>query len=130
MSETNHSSPQQLAEHAAQTTQKEISGFRDFLVNQNVIGIAVGLAVGGAASSLATSFVNNIILDPISFFFGSTEGLAGLTLPLGYKDGVLVTFNYGTFLSALVNFIIIALVFYLIIRFFKLDKKPSSSTKK
>lgn len=113
--------------HSLENTAKsEVKNFRKFIEDQNVIGIAVGLAVGASASTLATSLVNNLILDPIAYIFGSSEGLRGLSFVMNFKTSQPpTTFNYGTFLADLVNFFIIALVFYYIIRFFKLDKKTA-----
>ena len=101
---------------------KETRDFLSFIESQNVIGIAVGLAVGTAASTLAKSVVTHLILDPISFFFGSNEGLRGLTFTL-VKNNRQMDFRYGIVIDDLINFIIIALVFFFMIKLFKLAKR-------
>lgn len=115
-----------LMDNLEEAAKAKTSGFRQFLENQNVVGIAVGLAVGAAASTLATSFINDIVMGPVGFIFGSPDGLKGLSVNLGMRNGVMATWNYGNFLANLINFIVIALVFYLIVKALGMDKKKKA----
>ncbi len=99
-----------------------VADFKDFLNKQNVVGVAVGLAVGGAVSTLATSLINNVVMVPVGYLFGSPDGLKGIMIELGVKKGQAVMWPIGTFLADLVNFLIILLVFYMVIKMFKLDR--------
>lgn len=102
-------------------------GFLDFIRTQGVIGLAVGLILGGAVTILVKSLVDNVILPPIGLLLGSGDGLKGLTWTIGKGNGGdPAVIYYGTFLNDFVNFIIIALVVYLVFQMLgltKLDKK-------
>jgi large conductance mechanosensitive channel len=102
---------------------KQINGFMNFIRTQGVIGLAVGLVLGGAVTILVTSLVNNVVMPPIGLLLGSANGLKGLSWTVGTtSDGVPAMLNYGAFLNDLINFLVIALVVYVIIRLLKLDK--------
>lgn len=104
-----------------------LKGFLDFIRTQGVIGLAVGLILGGAVTILVKSLVDNVILPPIGLLLGSGDGLKGLTWTIGKGNGGdPAIIYYGTFLNDFVNFIIIALVVYLVFHMLglsKLDKK-------
>ena|SRR5688572_17580025 len=103
---------------------KHVNGFMDFIREQGVVGLAVGLVLGGAVTILVKSLIDNLVMPPLGFILGSAEGLKGLTLNLGNtpagKDAIL---NYGVFLNDLINFVVIALVVYLVVRGFGFDQK-------
>jgi large conductance mechanosensitive channel len=104
-----------------------VKGFLDFIRTQGVVGLAVGLVLGGAVSILVKSLVDNVVMPPIGLLLGSGDGLKGLswTIGKGHGDDPAIIY-YGTFLNDLVNFIIIALVIYLVFHLLgltKLDKK-------
>ena len=102
-------------------------GFLDFIRTQGVVGLAVGLILGGAVSILVKSLVDNVILPPIGLLLGSGDGLKGLSWTIGKGNGGdPAVIYYGTFLNDFVNFVIIALVVYLVFHMLgltKLDKK-------
>lgn len=102
-----------------------VKGFVDFIRTQGVVGLAVGLVLGGAVSILVKSLVDNIVMPPIGLLLGSADGLKGLSLTIGDKTTPAVI-HYGTFLNDLINFIVIALVVYLVFNLLgltKIDKK-------
>lgn len=104
------------------------SGFMDFIRTQGVVGLAVGLVLGGAVTILVKSLIDNLVMPPLGFVLGSAEGLKGLELVIGKAGGKQAVLHYGVFLNDLVNFIVIALVIYLIVHllgFDKLDKKKA-----
>lgn len=94
-----------------------MSGFVRFVREQGVVGLAVGFILGGAVSKLVTSLVENIIQPLLGQVLGSAEGLNALAVgPV----------TYGQFITAFVDFIVIAAVVYFIFKglgFDKLDKK-------
>ena len=104
-----------------------VGGFTDFVREQGVVGLAIGIAIGGAATILIKSLLDNVIMPPIGLLLGSAEGLKGLSLVIGHDTvngkTVDVLLNYGTFLNDLINFMIIALVVYIVVRVLGLDKK-------
>ena len=102
--------------------------FLDFIRTQGVVGLAVGLVLGGATSILVKSLIDNVVMPPLGLLLGSAEGLNGLIWNIGTTGGKTAVLHYGVFLNDLINFIVIAIVIYLIIKmlkFDKLDKKKS-----
>lgn len=79
-----------------------IKGFRDFILRGNVVDLAVGVVIGIAFGALVNSFVENLIMAPIAAVFGEPSFDA---LTLG-------PFAYGAFLTALVQFLLIAGAIY------------------
>ena len=115
--------PDMLKSHGT----KFVGGFMEFVRTQGVVGLAVGLVLGGAVTIVVKSLVDNVIMPPLGFILGSAEGLKGLQVNIGKtpagQDAIL---HYGVFLNDLINFIVIAVVVYMIVHilgFDKLDKK-------
>ncbi len=112
-----------LKDHGA----KHLGGFMEFVRTQGVVGLAVGLVLGGAVTIVVKSLIDNVVMPPLGFVLGSAEGLKGLSLNMGKtaagEDAVL---HYGVFLNDLINFVVIAIVIYLVVHilgFDKVDKK-------
>ena len=80
-------------------------GFRDFIFRGNVVDLAVGIVVGVAFGAVVNSFVANLIMSPIADIFGKPT----------FDSLVLGPFKYGAFLTALVQFLIIATVIYFVV---------------
>lgn len=100
-----------------------IKAFLDFIRTQGVVGLAVGLVLGGAVSVLVKSLVDNVVMPPLGLLLGSAEGLKGLSWVIGKTtDGKEAVLHYGVFLNDTINFVVIALVIYLIISLFKVEK--------
>lgn len=121
-------SKQQAASGLITVSGTQVKGFLDFLRTQGVVGLAVGLLLGGAISVLTNSFINNIIMPPLGLALGSADGLRGLTWTIGRAGGDPAIISYGAFLNDLINFIVIALVVYIVFHSLgltKLDKKKS-----
>ncbi|MBC7943526.1 MscL family protein [Candidatus Saccharibacteria bacterium] len=101
----------------------QLRGFLDFIRTQGVVGLAVGLVLGGAVSVLVKSLIDNVVMPPIGLLLGSAEGLKGLVWTIGTTaDGKSAVLHYGVFLNDTINFIVIALVIYLIIHLLKFDR--------
>lgn len=104
----------------------QIKGFVDFIRTQGVVGLAVGLVLGGAVSILVKSLVDNVVMPPIGLLLGSADGLKGLEWTIGKAGGDPAIIHYGVFLNDFINFVVIALVVYLVFNLLgltKLDKK-------
>ncbi len=101
----------------------QFSDFMTFVRTQGVVGLAVGLVLGGAVTVVVKSLIDNIVMPPIGFVLGSADGLKGLQVSLGKtSSGTDSILHYGLFLNDLINFIIIALVVYLIVHLLKFDR--------
>ena len=97
-------------------------GFLEFIRSSGVIGLAVGLVIGTAASVLVNSLINNVIMPPLGFLLGSSDGLRGLVWDMGTTpSGEQAVLHYGVFLSDLINFLVIALVVYLVVKWLKVE---------
>jgi large conductance mechanosensitive channel len=107
----------------AKAGSNQLKAFMEFIRTQGVIGLAVGLVLGGAVSILVKSLVDNVIMPPLGLLLGSAEGLKGLTWTMGTTAaGKPATLQYGIFLNDFINFIVIALVIYALVRLLKVDK--------
>ena len=84
--------------------------FKEFALKGNVMDMAVGVIIGGAFSSIVTALTDNI-LNPIIACLGGTE--VGLVTPIGNTGQVI---NWGAFISAIINFLILAFVLFLILK--------------
>ncbi len=92
--------------------------FKSFAMRGNVIDLAIGVVIGGAFGSIVTSFINDVLTPLI---LKPALDAAHLT---NLKDlTIMGTVKYGSFLSALINFIIIAIVLFLIIKAINAAKK-------
>ena len=100
---------------------KFLEEFKEFALKGNVMDMAVGVIVGGAFSSIVAALTDNI-LNPIIACLGGTE--IGLVTPLGNSGQVI---NWGAFISAIINFLILAFVLFLIL---KAVNKMTELTKK
>ena len=84
--------------------------FREFISRGNVIDLAVAVIIGTAFTAIVTSLVNDIIMPIIGIILGGVDFTA-LAVTLG--DAAI---TYGNFVQAIVNFLIIAFVVFLIVR--------------
>jgi large conductance mechanosensitive channel len=87
-----------------------IKEFREFIMRGNVLDLAVAVIIGGAFGAIITSLVDDIIMPLIGILMGGVD-FAGLGIQVGSA-----TLLYGNFIQAIINFLIIALVLFLIIR--------------
>lgn len=103
--------------------ESQVKAFFDFIRTQGVVGLAIGLVLGGAVSVAVKSLVDNVVMPPLGLLLGSAEGLKGLSWNMGKtsagQDAIL---HYGIFLNDLFNFIVIALVVYLIVHLLRIEK--------
>jgi large conductance mechanosensitive channel len=90
-----------------------IEEFKKFIMRGNVMDMAVGVIVGGAFTSIVTS-LNQDILTPILGIFGGTD-FSNLMVKLGSGENAPVL-TYGNFITAVINFLITALVIFCLIK--------------
>ena len=103
--------------------------FREFIMRGNVIDMAVGIIIGVAFGAIITSLVSDIIMPPIGLLLGNVDfanfhvvikegAIAGPYISLAEaKAAGAVTINYGVFLMAIISFIIIAILVFLLVRY-------------
>ena len=99
--------------------------FKKFIARGNVMDMAVGVIIGGAFGKISTSLVNDIIMPAVSMLVGGinfSDWKIVLKQAVLVVDGVTelapaVCINYGTFLSTILDFLIIAFAVFCLIRF-------------
>ena len=90
-----------------------IEEFKEFISRGNVMDMAVGVIIGGAFTAIVNSLVNDMLMPLLSLLTGGFD-FSGLCIALGEGENA-ATINYGSFISAIINFLLIALVIFLII---------------
>lgn len=98
--------------------------FREFAVKGNVVDLAVGIIIGAAFTTIVTSLVNDIIMPPIGYALGDVD-FSDLFIVLGggdfdslaaAKEAGAATINYGVFINAVINFLIVAFAVFMLVR--------------
>lgn len=87
-----------------------LAEFREFLQRGSVMDMAVGIIIGAAFKAIVDSLVNDILMPFIGIFVGK-DSFTSLSAQVG---GAVI--NYGKFISAIINFLILALVLFLMIK--------------
>ena len=97
------------------------SEFREFIARGNVLDLSVGVIIGGAFSTITSSVTSDLIMPIVSIFLGGVDFSAmKVTLPnlFGVVSDTPNTLNYGNFLNAVINFLIMAFVVFCIVKAF------------
>ena len=98
-----------------------IHEFREFIARGNVLDLAVGVIIGGAYSTITSSLTADAIMPIVSIFLGGVDFSAmQIVLPnlFGTVSETPNTLNYGNFLNAVINFLIMAFVVFCIVKAF------------
>ena len=109
--------------------------FKDFISRGNVIDLAVGVIIGGAFTAIVTALTTNILrplINWIIYLCGGGEGIAAYTFLVGSAEDMdsAIYIDWGAFISAIINFILIALVLFLIIKAINRAKSGLGKVKK
>jgi large conductance mechanosensitive channel len=111
-----------------QVTGREMSiaqDFKAFAMRGNAIDLAVGVVIGAAFAVIIASLVKDIITPPLGLLFGGLDfsnmfvvlrGDAAYPTLKAAQDAGAVTLNYGLFINAILNFLLVALALFLLIR--------------
>lgn len=99
--------------------------FKEFALKGNIIDLAIGVIIGSAFQSIVNSLVNDIIMPLINSFTGKMD-FSDLVFHIGNSS-----VKYGSFISALVNFLIVAFTLFLVIKYVnRLNRKIEETKKK
>jgi large conductance mechanosensitive channel len=107
--------------------------FREFATRGSVVDLAVGVIIGGAFGKIVSSLVSDIIMPPVglllngvdfSNLFVSLNGQSFATLSEAQAAGA-PTLNYGNFINNVIDFLIVALVIFLLIRTVNRLRRPA-----
>lgn len=99
-----------------------IKEFKDFALKGNVVDMAVGVIIGGAFGTIVTSLVNDILMPCMGMLTGGAD-FTGFQVQLGPDNPL----NYGNFIQSIVNFLIIAVSVFAMI---KVMNKATAKLKK
>ncbi|MDQ6800456.1 MAG: large conductance mechanosensitive channel protein MscL [Acidobacteriota bacterium] len=108
--------------------------FKEFAIKGNVLDLAVALVIGAAFAKILNSFVDDVLMPPIGLLIGKHDiSSYFVTLSPGHyetlaqaKAAGAATLNYGVFFGTVVNFLIIALAIFLVIRQInRMTRKPA-----
>ena len=109
--------------------------FKEFIARGSVVDLAVGVIIGAAFGKIVSSLVSDIIMPPLGLLLGKID-FSNLFINLGdtpvktlaeAKAANVPTINYGVFLDAVIQFLILAfVVFFLVQAVSKLYKKPEA----
>jgi large conductance mechanosensitive channel len=101
-----------------------IDEFKAFAMKGNVIDMAVGIIIGLAFGKIVTSLVGDIIMPPIGLLVGGVNFTdLVIVLQKAVGEDPAVTINYGNFIQALVDFLIIVFAVFMLIKAIKATKK-------
>jgi len=99
--------------------------FKKFAMRGNVLDLAVGVIIGASFTGIVTSLVNDVIMPPVGLMLGGVDfsnffvvlkGDPNVDTLAAAKAAKDVTLNYGLFVNAIINFLIVAFVLFLMIR--------------
>ena len=89
-----------------------MKGFKDFVMQGNVIDLAVGVVIGGAFTALVTAFVDNLI-NPVVAAAGGADSVSGFGFQI-FENNEATFVNFGAVISAIITFLITAAVVYFV----------------
>jgi len=111
--------------------------FKVFIMRGNVLDLAVAVIIGGAFGKIISSFVNDILMPPVGLLLGNVDfnnlyiNLSGQTYAslTDAKDAGAPTINYGVFLNTVIDFLIVALVIFLVVKLANSLQRPKAAEK-
>ena len=111
--------------------------FKEFAIKGNAIDLAVGVIIGAAFGGIVTSLVKDILMPPIGFLTGGLDFSNKFVVLKDAPDGAYfaspvdavkagaITWNYGNFITVVINFIIVAFCIFLLVRSLNRMKRPA-----
>ena len=88
--------------------------FKKFIARGNVLDMAVGVIMGSAFTAIVNSLVNDMMMPVLSLLTGGLD-FSKLCIVLGEGEGA-ATLNYGSFIAAVINFLLIAFVIFFLVK--------------
>jgi large conductance mechanosensitive channel len=107
---------------------RPMSDFRAFLLKTNALALAIGVIIGVALGNVVNSLVNDIIMPPIGKLLGNVDfGSMKIVLQAAVNGDpkTEVAIRYGSFINAVITFVIVALVVYLISKMLIKEEAPA-----
>ena len=112
--------------------------FKEFAIKGNAVDLAVGVIIGAAFGSIVNSLVKDVVMPPISLLTGgldfsnkfvilraAKDGSAAFNTPVDAAKAGAITWNYGNFITLLINFLIVAGAVFLLVRAINKLRQPA-----
>src|SRR5215813_11190396 len=112
--------------------------FKTFAIKDNAVDLAVGVIIGAAFGAIVNSLVKDVVMPPISLLTGgldfsnkflvlrtAKDGSAALNTPADAAKAGAITWNYGNFITLVINFLIVAVAIFLVIRIINQLRHPA-----
>ena len=110
-----------------------IAEFKEFVSRGNVLDLAVGVVIGAAFGKIVTAFVDKIIMPPIGLLIGGVDfsrwvvTLKEATVDAAGKEVPAVVLGLGEFVNAIIQFVIIAMAIFMVIKVVNRMRKPADA---
>jgi large conductance mechanosensitive channel len=115
--------------------------FKTFAIKGNAVDLAVGVIIGAAFGSIVNSLVKDVVMPPISLLTGgldfsnkflilraAKDGSTAFNTPADAAKAGAITWNYGNFITLVINFVIVAAAIFLVIRMINELRHPAEKT--
>ena len=112
--------------------------FKEFAIKGNAVDLAIGVIIGAAFGSIVNSLVKDVVMPPISLLTGGLDfsnkfvllraaknGSAAFNTPADAAKAGAITWNYGNFITLMINFLIIAGAVFLMVRAINRLRQPA-----
>ena len=99
-----------------------VEEFKEFIAQGNVMNLAVGIIIGGAFTAIVNSLVGDLIMPLVGAIMGGVD-FSGLAITVGEGDHA-AKIGYGAFIQAIIDFLLIALVVFWIIKAYNKVSSP------
>ena len=113
--------------------------FKEFAVKGNAVDLAVGVIIGAAFGSIVSSLVKDVVMPPISLLTGGLDFSNKFVILRAAKDGSMafntpadaakagaITWNYGNFITLMINFLVVAGAVFLLVRAINKLRQPAA----
>jgi large conductance mechanosensitive channel len=114
--------------------------FKTFAIKGNAVDLAVGVIIGAAFGAIVNSLVKDVVMPPISLLTGgldfsnkflvlrsATDGSTAFNTPADAAKAGAVTWNYGNFMTLVINFLVVAVAIFLVIRVINQLRHPAET---
>ncbi|MFZ1386271.1 MAG: large-conductance mechanosensitive channel protein MscL [Thiolinea sp.] len=101
-----------------------LSEFKEFAMRGNVVDLAVGVVIGAAFGKIVSSLVSDIIMPPIGWILG---GVNFSDLSIALDDAGKVVIKYGAFIQTMIDFLIISMAIFLLVKAINKVQKPKEA---
>jgi len=105
-----------------------VKEFREFAIKGNVADMAIGIIIGGAFGKIVTSLVSDVLMPPLGLLLGGLDFKDKLfILKAAEGKAAAITLNYGVFINAVVDFVIVAFAMFLVIKGMNVMRKKQEA---